>query len=293
MVYEDKNVTYDLYVLGQSESKELVGIGEEIRIDLSLEENQSLEAGAVYGKVTDEEGNPIPSALVKIFDESFNPIAHAYTDDNGNYVFSPFPPGMQYNISAIANGYILSDLTPFSLQSQQQLEINITLASDSKKELSVIAGDVLDYDNNPIASCSVKLFKILDNKEEIIATTTTNQYGQFLFADIPQGQYKIMCSKLGYTNDTTNIKIDRPSMIAKTVIKLNINPNAYTGTISGVIKDKNNAPIRNAIVTLYKVEEDGKLTPIKFTRTNNNGMYLFTNVTPGLTYKIKANKTIE
>jgi|GEM_PF-456758 len=290
---QNPNVLYDLYVLGQSESKKLTGIGEEIRIDLSLQENPNVEAGAVYGTVTDENGNPIEGALVKIFDENYNPLAHAYTDAQGSYVFSPFPPAMQYHISAIANGYLLCDLIPFSLQTKQQLEINMTLKADPKATLSIIAGDVYDMDGNILSNCSIKLFKLVNGNEEIIATTTTNEFGQFIFGEVPQGQYKIITSKLGYVNDSTSILIDKPNMVARTIIKLNVNPNAFAGTISGVIKDNNNTPVANAIVTLYKVEDNGRLTPIKFTRTNTNGMYLFTGIVPGMNYKIKANKIAE
>lgn len=280
----------DLYVLGQSVSKELTGIGEEIRIDLDLQPNPNLDAGTIVGVIKDENGNPIPGAVIKIFDAQGNPIAHTFSDANGNYTFSPFPPGTQYYISSIAPGFQFSQLQLFALQPRQTVEINITLATDPKANLSIIAGDVYTTDNTPINDAIVQLFKIeQDQSETLIATTFTNPTGQFIFMDVEQGNYRIRTSKFGYITDTATVLIDQNRMIAKLVTTLNVDPNASKGTISGYIKDDNNQPIANAVVTLYRVETDGKLTPIKFTRTNSQGMYLFTDV-PNGNYKVKANK---
>ncbi|MBZ4664316.1 MAG: carboxypeptidase regulatory-like protein [Caloramator sp.] len=284
------NQVSDLYILGQSVAKELTGIGQEIRIDLDLQPNPNIDSGTIIGTIKDENGNPIPGAIIKIFDAQGNPIAHTFTDAQGNYTFSPFPPGTQYYISSIAPGFIFSPLQLFALQARQQLQIDITLTSDPKANLSIIAGDVFATTSEPIQDAIVQLFKVnQDQTETLIGTTFTNQTGQFLFMDIDQGTYKIRTSKFGYVSDTSTILIDANRMIGKLVITLNVDPNASKGTISGYIKDDNNQPIENAVVTLYRVEADGKLTPIKFTRTNAQGMYLFSDV-PNGNYKVKANK---
>lgn len=280
----------DLYVLGQSTSKELTGIGQEIRIDLGLQPNPNLDAGTIVGIIKDENGNPIPGAVIKIFDAQGNPIAHTFSDANGNYTFSPFAPGTQYYISSIAPGFQFSPLQLFALQPRQTVEIDITLATDPKANLSIIAGDVYTTTSTPIEDAIVQLFKVeQDQSETLVATTFTNPTGQFIFMDVEQGNYKVRTSKFGYIGDTATVLIDQNRMIAKLVITLNVDPAASKGTISGYIKDDNNQPIANAVVTLYRVETDGKLTPIKFTRTNNQGMYLFTDV-PNGNYKVKANK---
>ncbi|KRQ86112.1 Cna protein B-type domain protein [Caloramator mitchellensis] len=285
------NTTVNLYTLKESETRELKNEGEEIRIDLQLFDNPNLESGSVFGTVKDENCNPILGAVVKLLDENENLLAVTYSDAKGYFVFSPVHSGVQYKIAAIANGYFLSDIVPFTLQIQQQLEINFTLITNSKYNLSVIAGNVLDYQDNPIDGCSLKLFTINEDMQEgLFSTTFTNESGQFLFADVPVGIYKVIASKLGYENEITTVRVDRVNNVTRLLVRLRQYPKNSSAAIFGVIKDNNDKPIPNAIVTLYRIEVNSLATPICYTRSNNNGVYIFTDIQPGYQYKIAATK---
>lgn len=77
----------------------------------------------------------------------------------------------------------------------------------------------------------------------------------------------------------------------KEFIRLKINEkNRDTGVICGIVKDKiKNKGIKDAFVILFKVEDESKCTPIKYTYTDRYGIYAYFNVPSGK-YMVKAGK---
>jgi protocatechuate 3,4-dioxygenase beta subunit len=72
-------------------------------------------AAAVVGKITDEDGDPVPAVVVQALAEELNggqtvldPIAHALTDDLGQYRLFGIPPG-EYYFNTVDSG--MPDLT--------------------------------------------------------------------------------------------------------------------------------------------------------------------------------------
>ncbi|SKA97206.1 Carboxypeptidase regulatory-like domain-containing protein [Caloramator quimbayensis] len=287
-------VIQDQYELGQSVKKSLSELGQEIRLDLSLKPNSNLEAGTIFGTVKDTQGNPVPGATIKIMDKDHNPLAHTVTGPDGSYIISPFPPGPEYHIYAQADGYLLAEQLPFALLPKQQVEKNFILTRDPDALLSIIAGEVMDNQTPPhaVKGAIVNLYQVDElGHETLIAVTYTNEFGQFTFRDLQKGNYIVRISGLGYIPVAISVVISADSTIAKVIATLNVDPQASKGTISGVITDNNNVPIADADVVLYRVEADGSLTPIAVTRTNDEGVYLFTKVPQG-DYKIKSTKSI-
>lgn len=287
------SVKEDKYILGQSGKKSLKELAEEIRLDLSLKPNPNLQAGTVYGVVNDSQGTPIPGALVKIMDSDHNPLAHSITGSDGNYTFSPFPAGTNYHNYAIAQGYLLAEGIPFTLLAGQKIQKDFTLSIDTDATKGIIAGDInSSKDNKPIKGAAVNLYS-LDNlgNKTLIGVTFTNEFGQFTFRELDKGNYIVQISALGYVPESNSITINQDGQIAHVVLKLEIDPMSARGTISGIVTDDNNMPINSADVVLYKVGDDDNLTPISFTKTNDEGLYLFVNVQQG-DYKVKSNKTI-
>lgn len=287
------SVKRDKYILGQSESKELKELAEEIQLDLALTPNPNLEGGTILGAVKDEADNPISDALIKIMDNQHTPLAHAISGADGSYIFTAFPAGSDYHIFATATGYKLAENLPFTLLPQQEVTENFTLVPDPSTSLGVIAGDVLKTTvHTPINGAAVNLFSVDGGgTETLTALSFTNEYGQFVFSEVAKGSYIIRISALGYESLAQTIKIDKDSQIANLVVDLVVDPDASRGTISGIIADNDNKSIAGADVILYNIEDDESLTPIAYTKTNDEGVYLFINVTQG-NYKIKANETI-
>lgn len=284
-------IQQDIYVLGQSTSKTIATVGEEIRLDLSLIPQPLNNTGKVTGTVT-YNGNPIPNALIKIMDASYNPILHAITGTDGTYTLDNLPAGTGYNIFASAAGMALQQGTSFNISASQVVTSNFTLTSDPSSQLGIIAGDLVDSSNNaPINGAVVSLYLVnADTTQVLQAITYTNEYGQFVFRGLAIGNYNIIISSLGYVGTNSSIIISQAGQIAPALVTLTQNPNASRGTVSGIITDNNNQPITAADVVLYQVNTDQSLTATAFVKTNTSGVYLFINVPQGK-YLVKSNQT--
>ncbi|MEF9934068.1 MAG: carboxypeptidase-like regulatory domain-containing protein [Clostridium sp.] len=287
------DVRQDMYVLGQSQKKLIDQIGEEIRLDLSLDPNPNLGGGTITGEVVDPEGQPVSGALIKIMSSTYEPLAHTFTASDGTYVFSPFPAGDNYRIFASAPGYELEEALQFSFLSSQSVTKNFTMTADPNVNLGIIAGDAFRSDTGvPINGAAVSLYTVTANgDEELFAVSFTNQYGQFVFSDVPQDSYKVKIDGLGYFNFTSTTQITSGGQIINVQANIQPNPAASRGTVSGLITNSNNLAVPNADVTLYRVGESDTLTPVAYTKTNQDGAYLFINVEEG-NYLIKSNKYV-
>ncbi|MBY0756869.1 carboxypeptidase-like regulatory domain-containing protein [Clostridium sardiniense] len=284
-------IKQDIYVLGQSQAKQINSVGQEIRLDLSLRPQVLNNTGKVTGTVTSG-GNPVPNALVKIMDSNYNPILHAVTALDGTYTLDNLPAGTGYNIFCTAAGMALQQGVSFSITAGQVINRDFNLVSDPAAQLGIIAGDLVDSSSNtPIGGAVVSLYLVNpDNTEVLQAITYTNEYGQFVFRELAIGNYSIRVSALGYIGTSSTVSISTPGQIVPSLITIVQDPNASRGTVSGIITDNNNQPIANADVVLYKVNSDDSLTAISFGKTNASGVYLFINVPQG-NYKVKANQT--
>lgn len=282
----------DIYQLAQSPKATIAGVGQEVRIDLNLEPNPNLNSGTITGTVTDMDGHPISGAVVKIMDNDYNPLAHVITGDDGSYIFSPFLPGTNYRIFASAPGYALATTDPFTLLIKQTLKKDIVAARDLTLTKSFIAGDIIDNKDAPVGGAVVELYSVDEKNNELLAGLSfSNEFGQYVFREVEQGDYEIHISALGYTATRTTISITADGTIAKIDSTLVPDPQSSKGTISGIITDDTGASVVGADVILYHVEADGALTPIALTKTITGGVYLFVN-TPQGDYKVKSSKTV-
>lgn len=64
----------------------------------------------IYGTVIDCKGTPVRDAVVKLLsakgpsgDGELKPITHAFTDDQGHFLFGPLQPGRKYVIKVWSN----------------------------------------------------------------------------------------------------------------------------------------------------------------------------------------------
>lgn len=285
-------IKQDKYILGQSVSKSIASVAEEIRLDLKLSPQPLNNAGSVTGTVKDENGNPVPNALVKIMDSNYEPMFHAITAADGTYTIDNVPAGSGYNIFAIATGKALNQGVSFSIAASQVITKDFTLVNDPSSQLGIIAGDLYDSATGaPINGAVISLYKVNEDQTEVlVAITYTNQYGQFVFRGLNIGNYSIRVSALGYIGTSSTVSITTQGQIVPSIINITQDPNASRGTVSGIITDQNNQPIVEADVVLYRVNEDNSLTAVAFTKTNSAGVYLFINVPQG-NYKVKSNKT--
>ncbi len=86
-------------------------------------ENERIEAvvsvpkeqrAIVHGTVYDTDSNRVPDAVVRLFScdgANLAPVADAFTDGDGEFVFGPVEAGKSYLVKVYVNGAILRELT--------------------------------------------------------------------------------------------------------------------------------------------------------------------------------------
>jgi hypothetical protein len=282
----------DLYNVAYSQTVNLTG-REEITENISLTTSLIVNSGSLRGTVTNASGIAIIGATVKVYDVNDNPIEHANTGGNGQYIIANLPAG-SYKVTAIETGYLLPTVIPVSIQENKTSTLNIVLTLDPEATLSVIYGIIRsNLGGVPLEAATVALFQETTPEPTLIGSGLTNDRGQYIFGLIPSGDYHISAVKLGYLpNQSSTINVTSNEFIDSDVTLL-ADSQSNTGTISGIVSEElTGNPVADAGVALYSVTgtvPNEVETVIATTRTNAGGRYLFANIGPG-TYRVKSNK---
>lgn len=60
--------------------------GKEVHKDIVLSHNPHKDCGTLSGVIKDKRGCPVENALVKIFDSNHHPVAHVFTNHEGQFL---------------------------------------------------------------------------------------------------------------------------------------------------------------------------------------------------------------
>lgn len=237
------------------------------------------DENTVMGNVSDKHtGKPIEGVCIKVCDQEFNPIAYNFSDIDGNFSiegnFSPY-----IRIIAAKKGYetISSDAIP--IESLNKKALNLELSPAPSHGL-VIFGSIKDTQQKPIPAVRVTIFR--GQSLNPYDFTFTNQEGLYLFDNIEPGTYRISIQSQHYIERILNIEAVRDQPIIS-LEPIYLKRRILKGTIYGIITDKNNVPLSNALVVLCNSNN----LPVQFTYTNEDGIYMFYKLEPG-TYSIIA-----
>jgi len=280
------DIKQDLLGLEYSPSFELQGIQE---ADVNLELPPAPGGTAtVYGTVTDGT-DPLVDATVKLFDSTGAPFQHTMTDAAGQYSLSGVPAGT-YTISAVKDGYRLSDAVGVTLAVSDTTQMNLVCTADATLALGAIAGvltTLVGTDVTPLAGAKITL---KDQTDTVVASTDSADDGEFLFYDVADGVYTMLASAEGYLTSAPMAVTITGGSIANVTMSLTVDARTYNGTVSGIIRDKNGTAVAGCFVGLYQVTGTGATateTLIATTKTNTEGKYLFGGVVGGQ-YLVKA-----
>lgn len=279
----------DRYLINASGTEAMPPTGSEIRFDLQLSPAPAPSNRVVQGTVTDETGTPVPSANVKVLTSSYAPIAHTDTNPQGHYIFNQLDPGT-YVITAAKQGFLTPVAQSFTLGQTGTLVINITLPHHPPgiNNTSIFGVVTALVGGAPIPNATVIINSVDELPQEtLFATTTTGTTGQYFSINMLPGLYTVQVQAEGYVTSpkiTTSIALNE---FIPVNFALSIDPEEAEGTVSGLIKDVNNQPLPYAFVALYEVTPQGEQI-VQLTRTQSNGLYLFSDVTPNKTYRVKA-----
>ena len=287
-IFEDK------YILKNSVSIQLDET-ESYFISLILDEEQNdILAGQIYGFVKDERSEPVENAYIYIMSEDYVCLMETVTDDDGNFLIMDVTPNVNYRIYVVADGKQMQNSVMFTIENLERYELNFILKDTTIMDFVILKGNVIDsVSQNPIKYAVVYIFSVdINNDEELISIETSDENGEFIFWQLQQGNYIIKTSAAGCKINNVYQSIIENNQEIEITIPLYEENKIINGTIYGIIKDSNGNPIPSADVILYEVDSNNILTPIKFTKTDNDGVYLFADVVDG-NYKIKANKLAE
>ncbi|NLU52922.1 MAG: carboxypeptidase regulatory-like domain-containing protein [Clostridiaceae bacterium] len=276
------------YILGQSIAKNLAGIAESIRLDLSLGTNPGLKSGTFTGKVKDASGMPIPEATVILFNEDYSVHHNTLTGGDGIFIFPSLEPNLKYHAYAKAPGFMLSEGISFEIHENKTMETEFVLTSDSEEIKSIIVGTVKNIEGSPISTATVELYKNADKKP--LYLTFVNEDGRFIICDLEPSLYFLKINAPGYFSEEFPVEITQPQAITIFEAVLKEDLKASKGIVTGIITDSENNPLANTDVILFRIGENGSQTPVAYTRSNNEGIYLFVNVPQGEYYVNSSRK---
>ncbi|KEI00026.1 carboxypeptidase regulatory-like domain-containing protein (plasmid) [Clostridium botulinum] len=217
-------VTQDKYSLGQSPNGTITTSDSEIRLDLTLQPNTNNITGANINGIVTIDSIPASGAYVKLMTENYNPVMHTMTNANGEYFLNNITQG-NYYLFAIAQGMYLNQGSLLTLKNYLYYTIDFSLTTNSSASLAIIPGRVVDLTtNNPINEAVVSLY---DTKNTLIARAYTNEYGQYVFREIPKGTYSITITATNYQPLTVPVSITKDGEIYPIQSTLKINGLIY------------------------------------------------------------------
>ncbi|MDK2820841.1 MAG: hypothetical protein PWP31_806 [Clostridia bacterium] len=148
-------------------------------------------------------------------------------------------------------------------EDNREVRLDLQLENNIYSDNVLIYGYITDSYEKPIQNASVSFFN-QNNKE--IGSIYSSEEGFYSYGGIK------LNSKITDKIFDIDIKLSKRDTETK---------------ITGQIQDNTGKLISNAIVLLYRVEENGKIIPVKHTISDKEGRYIFTNI-PYNKYIVKA-----
>jgi len=269
----------------------------------------------------------VEGVTVRLYDDAGEPVATTTTDGNGNYHFSDLSPGdyhVVFALETLPEGYMptLSNVGSDSLDSDanpdnghtsntgflpsgsvvEDLDMGIRIPDEA---LVHIGGQLwededLDSEVDPDESIWPEIPVTLysqDDPDTPIATVLTDDNGQYLFENLPPGNYFVILANgqgpegtlppLYYSNDALDDLRGNTGLLAEgdSALSTNIALN-LPGSLSGVAWQDNNGDgvqhsdepaVRNVTAILYDAlgKEVGRMP------TDEDGGYHFQDLIPG------------
>jgi prepilin-type processing-associated H-X9-DG protein len=136
--------------------------------------------GTIRGQVLTEDGNPIPSAKVRTTLRAEMrgwPDGNVTADGEGRYEWTDAASGVQYTVTATADGYGQDNSEQFSVDEDEKHEVRdlVLLVADQ-----IIEGRVVNEEGNPVAGVNVNC----NSRATGSRNTTTDEEGRFRLTNL-------------------------------------------------------------------------------------------------------------
>ncbi len=148
------------------------------------------DEGAIYGKITNENGQPIPNSYAIIAGEKVE------TDSFGNYVKTGVKAG-DYNVIASADGYN-SEYETVTVMPSSMTECNFSLEMQNGSNNRYLIYGQVSGSKKPIEKAVVITN---DNNAE------TDKAGYYVLDNLTSGSYAVKASKEGYDDVSKDVSV--------------------------------------------------------------------------------------
>jgi 5-hydroxyisourate hydrolase-like protein (transthyretin family) len=271
-VYQFNDIPSGTYDLTASKAKYLDGnaIGVEVDVGQTTGQDLELQAGKIYGIVTDKKtGLPLQGVAVKIYSLNEGLEYNTITDESGYYEVDALL--IKYRVEFTFEGYRdhVIDEAPWFDATSGDTEYNVELIP---KKMTV-SGIVHDQTGVPVNGATVEI-----SEECGEAPVETDAEGHYEFR-CSAGTYQLTASKNGYYPNTVEVTGGNGELVEQN-IEIEYFPNARLRVIS---KDTADNPIVGANVQVFVAGgEEAVLTGT----TNGAGTATFTYTPTGDYYAI-------
>jgi EmrB/QacA subfamily drug resistance transporter len=150
---------------------------------------------ALAGRVATAAGTPIAGATVALADTKGEVIAAALTGDDGHYRFADLVRG-SYTLVVNAEHY-RPVAAAIAVPSGRECTHDVVLTGAAR-----LHGVACSADGRPVREARIAL---VDGTGAVIDTVTTDETGEYLFVDLPDGQYRLVAA--GYPRVVTELSI--------------------------------------------------------------------------------------
>jgi protocatechuate 3,4-dioxygenase beta subunit len=163
------------------------------------------------GRITDTGGNSVPGAIVRV---SFTPFASfgsdadvldTKSDSEGRYAFANLAPG-NYGLSVVADGYGRIDVPNINIDGKEPAVKDLVL-----EVAFMIAGSVRTLEGAPLPEVEINAYS--DSRTNPSQSQVrSDEKGEFIIQDVPQGRYLIQARLAGYEMAVNNLRVETGDM---------------------------------------------------------------------------------
>jgi protocatechuate 3,4-dioxygenase beta subunit len=248
-------------------------VGEQRRVDFTLESNTGELSGAIAGRVTRADGTGVAGVTVRVVE---GPIigAEVVTDSDGDYVVRNLAAGT-YTLEFTKTGFRDRRVTSIDVFEGRTTAVDVELQPTTGPGAGTLTGVVRD-------DAGVVLEGVLVEVREggtVVNSTETDDQGRYSITGLRAGTYSVRFSLAGFRSQTVfNVNITENG-----VRELNVRLDAEageTGRITGLVRDEAGRAVQNAQVELSG--PSGSRTA----STNGEGRFELNDVPVGSDYRV-------
>lgn len=246
--------------------------GQQIQtVDISLTSNK----GSIIGKVTDQNGQPL-SSIISVNAKSGSLRYTVETNSTGDFYIDNVETGRTYTIetNAYGQGVQNSSISVDYPKGQTSLEI---------QDLIVVLHNSVITGNAGIYGAELRLLD--SNNGQIISVKNSSPDGSFFFGSLPEGDYQLEITKMGYTFSSDSETVISLSNGETYVV--NFFPTSNTGFVRVFATEFNGSPSSGTKIRIVSTDVE----TIRNATTDSNGEAVFSELPGNKNYIIRATRS--